>query len=359
MIAADECYSDLYLDESQPAPSLLRAAYERGNTRFRRCVVFHSLSKRSSLPGLRSGLVAGDPALIEAFLRYRTYHGSAMPVPTQLASIAAWSDEAHVAVNRRLYQQKFDQVLPILSDVLNVARPAGGFYLWPQVGDDDAAFVRTLYERTHLTILPGSYLAREQHGENPGSRPRAHLAGAADRAMHRCGPAAARFHTTRAERVACSSVWACVHLLQPAAQLVRTPSSGVLARVDAESPTWMLTPPSRFTTSKRIFVGAIIAGKDRCPPAKRRLLHQVFEGHAFGLVPGTDLHDAFAREHRKLTAHATDHQLGDLQHFASALRHTAIMQGNGAVLVLQYHAAHSRDRLPQQRLGRLHLPDQP
>jgi N-succinyldiaminopimelate aminotransferase len=168
VIAADECYSDLYLDESRPAPSLLRAAHEAGNTRYQRCIVFHSLSKRSSLPGLRSGLVAGDPALIGAFLRYRTYHGCAMPVPTQLASAAAWSDETHVAANRRLYQQKFDRVLPILHDVLKLARPAGGFYLWPRVADDDAAFVRALYQRTALTILPGSYLAREHAGENPG-----------------------------------------------------------------------------------------------------------------------------------------------------------------------------------------------
>jgi N-succinyldiaminopimelate aminotransferase len=167
-VAADECYSDLYLDESQPAPSLLRAAYESGNTSFSRCMVFHSLSKRSSLPGLRSGLVAGDPALIEAFLRYRTYHGCAMPVPTQLASIAAWSDETHVAVNRRLYQQKFDRVLPILGGVLNLQRPGGGFYLWPRVADEDTSFVRALYERTNLTVLPGSYLTRDNAGENPG-----------------------------------------------------------------------------------------------------------------------------------------------------------------------------------------------
>jgi N-succinyldiaminopimelate aminotransferase len=168
VIAADECYSDLYLDESQPAASLLRAAHEAGNTRFERCVVFHSLSKRSSLPGLRSGLVAGDPRLIESFLRYRTYHGCAMPVPTQLASLAAWSDEAHVTANRRLYQQKFDRVLPILRDVLPLTRPAGGFYLWPHVSPDDAAFTRALYQRTHLTVLPGTYLARDSGGGNPG-----------------------------------------------------------------------------------------------------------------------------------------------------------------------------------------------
>jgi len=168
VIAADECYADLYLDESQPPPSLLRAAFEAGNSEYRRCLVFHSLSKRSSLPGLRSGLVAGDPALIERFLLYRTYHGCAMPLPTQLASIAAWSDEAHVADNRRLYRQKFEQVLPILRQVLPVQRPAGGFYLWPDIGGDDALFTRALFERAHLTILPGSYLARDAHGENPG-----------------------------------------------------------------------------------------------------------------------------------------------------------------------------------------------
>jgi N-succinyldiaminopimelate aminotransferase len=112
--------------------------------------------------------VAGDAALIERFLLYRTYHGCAMSLPTQLASIAAWSDEAHVADNRRLYRQKFDEVLPILAGVLQVQRPAGGFYLWPEIGGDDALFTRALFERAHLTILPGSYLARDAHGENPG-----------------------------------------------------------------------------------------------------------------------------------------------------------------------------------------------
>jgi N-succinyldiaminopimelate aminotransferase len=168
IVAADECYIDLYLDETQPAPSLLQAAALAGNTDFRRCVVFQSLSKRSSLPGLRSGLVAGDAALIERFLLYRTYHGCAMPLPTQLASIEAWNDEAHVSANRHLYREKFERVLPILQPVLPVERPAGAFYLWAQTPQDDEQFVRALYERTHLIVLPGSFMSREAHGENPG-----------------------------------------------------------------------------------------------------------------------------------------------------------------------------------------------
>jgi N-succinyldiaminopimelate aminotransferase len=168
IVAADECYIDLYLDESQPAPSLLQAAALAGNTDFRRCVVFQSLSKRSSLPGLRSGLVAGDAALMERFLLYRTYHGCAMPVPTQLASIEAWNDDAHVSANRRLYREKFELLLPILQPLLPVERPDGAFYLWAQTPGDDAQFVRALYERTHLIVLPGSFMSREAHGENPG-----------------------------------------------------------------------------------------------------------------------------------------------------------------------------------------------
>ncbi|HEY6451248.1 MAG TPA: succinyldiaminopimelate transaminase [Steroidobacteraceae bacterium] len=168
IIAADECYADLYLDETRPSPSLLRAAVAAGNHDFRRCMVFHSLSKRSSLPGLRSGLVAGDATLIERFLRYRTYHGCAMPLPTQFASIAAWSDDAHVRANRRLYQQKFERVVPILRPVLPLERPDGAFYLWPHIGADDARFARELYERAHLIVLPGSFIAREAHGEHPG-----------------------------------------------------------------------------------------------------------------------------------------------------------------------------------------------
>jgi N-succinyldiaminopimelate aminotransferase len=169
IIAADECYADLYLDEAQPSPSLLRAAAEAGDRAFRRCMVFHSLSKRSSLPGLRSGLVAGEAALIERFLLYRTYHGCAMPLPVQLASIAAWSDDEHVSANRRLYQCKFERVLPILRPVLpQLQRPDGAFYLWAQIEGDDLRFARALYERANLIVLPGSFMAREAHGQNPG-----------------------------------------------------------------------------------------------------------------------------------------------------------------------------------------------
>jgi len=168
VLAADECYADLYLDEAQPSPSLLQAAVAAGNDAFRRCLVFHSLSKRSSLPGLRSGLVAGDAGLIERFLLYRTYHGCAMPLPTQFASIAAWSDQQHVTANRQLYQQKFARVLPMLAPVLPLERPDGAFYLWAAINADDARFARALYERAHLIVLPGSFMARDAHGENPG-----------------------------------------------------------------------------------------------------------------------------------------------------------------------------------------------
>jgi N-succinyldiaminopimelate aminotransferase len=131
-------------------------------------MVFHSLSKRSSVPGLRSGFVAGDPALIKPYLLYRTYHGCAMPVPTQLASIAAWNDDAHAATNRALYREKYARVLPILQPVLDVVEPDGAFYLWPDVQADDEVFTRDLFATQNLTILPGSYLARDTHAGNPG-----------------------------------------------------------------------------------------------------------------------------------------------------------------------------------------------
>jgi N-succinyldiaminopimelate aminotransferase len=168
VIASDECYAELYRDEAAPPPSLLQAALANGHDAFQRCVVFHSLSKRSSVPGLRSGFVAGDPAIIKPYLLYRTYHGCAMPVPTQLASIAAWNDDAHAAANRRLYREKYAQVLPILAPVLDVVEPDGAFYLWPDVQRDDETFTRDLFATQNLTILPGSYLARDTPAGNPG-----------------------------------------------------------------------------------------------------------------------------------------------------------------------------------------------
>jgi N-succinyldiaminopimelate aminotransferase len=170
VIAADECYTELFFDEHAPPPGLLQACVAAGNDRFKRCVVFHSLSKRSSVPGLRSGFVAGDPEIMQRFLLYRTYHGGAMAVPTQLASAAAWAEDSHAAANRRLYQEKFAQVVPILAPLLRVEMPAGAFYLWPDVGGDDERFTRELFARKNLTVLPGSYLARAgADGHNPGA----------------------------------------------------------------------------------------------------------------------------------------------------------------------------------------------
>ncbi len=168
IIASDECYSEIYLDESRPPPGLLEAAAQMGRDDYRRCVVFHSLSKRSNVPGLRSGFVAGDADIIEQFHLYRTYHGSAMPPPVQAASIKAWRDEHHVRENRRLYQEKFDAVIAVLGEVTSVYRPAGAFYLWLATPGDDQRFARDLYARHNITVLPGSYLSREAHGVNPG-----------------------------------------------------------------------------------------------------------------------------------------------------------------------------------------------
>ena len=170
VIAADECYSEVYPDDSHPPVGALQAAHERGLTDFRNLLVFSSLSKRSSLPGLRSGFVAGDAALIERFLLLRTYNGGAMSLTVQAASIAAWGDEVHVTDNRRLYRDKFDAVLPVLSGPLTVQAPDGGFFLWAAVpGGDDCAFVRDLYAQYNVLLLPGSYMARELAGVNPGA----------------------------------------------------------------------------------------------------------------------------------------------------------------------------------------------
>jgi len=169
IIASDECYSELYSDEAHPPTGLLQAAAAMGHSDYRRCVVFHSLSKRSNAPGLRSGFIAGDPEIVARFLLYRTYHGCAMPLQHQHASIAAWGDEAHVRANRQLYREKFDAVLDILQPVLPVTRPDGGFYLWARTPLADEAFTRALFEQQHVTVLPGSYLSREVDGLNPGA----------------------------------------------------------------------------------------------------------------------------------------------------------------------------------------------
>jgi len=168
IIASDECYSEIYFDESTPPVGLLEVAAKVGNIDFKRCVVFHSLSKRSNAPGLRSGFVAGDAKILDDFLLYRTYHGCAMSPPVQAASIAAWSDEKHVQDNRRQYRQKFDAVLAILSPLMNVQKPQASFYLWADVGMNDETFTRDIYAQENLNVVPESYLSREVNGINPG-----------------------------------------------------------------------------------------------------------------------------------------------------------------------------------------------
>ena len=169
IIAADECYAEIYLDESRPPLGLLEAAAAIGLDDYARCVVFHSLSKRSNAPGLRSGFVAGDAAIIERFLEYRTYHGCAMPLHHQHASIAAWGDEEHVVQNRRLYRDKFAAVLEVLGGALEVTRPEASFYLWPATPIPDTDFARGLFAAEHVTVLPGRFLSRRIAGEDPGA----------------------------------------------------------------------------------------------------------------------------------------------------------------------------------------------
>ncbi len=168
IIASDECYSEIYFDEAKPPVGLLEVAAKTGNTDFKRCVIFHSLSKRSNSPGLRSGFVAGDAQILEKFLLYRTYHGCAMMPPVQAASIMAWNDEAHVLDNRNQYREKFDAVIEILSPIIDVKKPDASFYLWADVGMDDEVFTREIFEQQHLNVVPGSYLSREVDGINPG-----------------------------------------------------------------------------------------------------------------------------------------------------------------------------------------------
>ena len=171
VIAADECYSEIYFDEAAPPLGGLEAAHKLGRGDYRNLVMFSSLSKRSNVPGMRSGFVAGDAALLKKFWLYRTYQGCALPPPVQAASAAAWRDEAHVADNRRLYAEKFAQVTPIVARHLRTEKPEAGFYLWAEVsptGLSDTEFARRLRAQYNVSVLPGSYLAREAAGSNPG-----------------------------------------------------------------------------------------------------------------------------------------------------------------------------------------------
>ena len=169
VIASDECYSEIYPDEARPPLGSLQAAQQLGRAGYPRLVMFSSLSKRSNVPGMRSGFVAGDAGILKRYFLYRTYQGCQMSPPVQMASIAAWNDEAHVVENRRLYREKFTTALDILKPVLDVYRPDGGFYLWPATPVSDTQFTRRLYEAQAVSVLPGSFLAREARGRNPGS----------------------------------------------------------------------------------------------------------------------------------------------------------------------------------------------
>jgi N-succinyldiaminopimelate aminotransferase len=168
VIASDECYSEIYQDETQPPMGLLQAAHQMGNTDYNHCLVFNSLSKRSSVPGLRSGFVAGNAQIIQQFYRYRTYHGCAMPLPIQYASMAAWQDEDHVVENRHQYRQTINDVYQVLNPVLSMQKPPGGFFLRPETPMDDTKFARGLYIEQNITVLPGQYLSRQCEGVDPG-----------------------------------------------------------------------------------------------------------------------------------------------------------------------------------------------
>ncbi len=192
VIASDECYSEIYMDDSNKPVGLLEVCAELGRDDYTRCIVFHSLSKRSNLPGLRSGFVAGDANIIQAFFNYRTYHGCAMPLPAQLASISAWRDEEHVTKNRKLYRDKFALVESILKDTWPLSQPQSGFNFWAKTPIDDEAFSKQLFEQQHITVLPGSYLSREVNGVNPGKN---HVRMALVASIEECEEAAHRIRT--------------------------------------------------------------------------------------------------------------------------------------------------------------------
>jgi N-succinyldiaminopimelate aminotransferase len=169
IIASDECYSEIYLDEAQAPVGLLQACAELGRDDYKNCIVMHSLSKRSNLPGLRSGFIAGDAALLKPFLAYRTYHGSSMPIQHQLASIEAWGDEEHVLENRDQYRRKFDAVIEILAPVMDVKKPEASFYLWAKTPIADDKFAQGLFASQNVTVLPGRYLSRDTDNTLPGA----------------------------------------------------------------------------------------------------------------------------------------------------------------------------------------------
>jgi len=169
VIASDECYTEIYGDESNPPRGLLQSAYQAGNIDFERCVIFQSLSKRSNAPGLRSGFVAGDGKILQQYMKYRTYHGCPMPVPTQHASIAAWNDEDHVRQNRQWYREKFTAFIDILQDFCEISRPPASFYVWLKTPGSDTDFAQKLFATQNVTVLPGSYLSRDSGGINPGA----------------------------------------------------------------------------------------------------------------------------------------------------------------------------------------------
>lgn len=189
IIIADECYSEIYRNEAAAPPGLLEASAKMGNIEHKQCLAFNSLSKRSNLPGLRSGYVCGDAKLIESFLLYRTYHGSAMPVHNQLLSALAWSDEQHVILNREMYREKYTAFLKIVNDFWPMHQPEASFYLWPQTPYDDQKFALNLVRETNIRVLPGSYLARTSNQQNPG-RNRVRLALVAE--LDQCIQAAER-----------------------------------------------------------------------------------------------------------------------------------------------------------------------
>jgi len=169
VIISDECYSEIYFDEQHPPKGLLQASQAYGDHNYQRCLAFYSLSKRSNAPGLRSGFVVGDEQLISKFFKYRTYHGCAMPISTQMASAAAWSDEQHVELNRERYRQSFQAFIEELQDITTINQPQAGFYIWLNTRIDDEEFALGLYSQHNVTVLPGQYLGRSVNGTNPGA----------------------------------------------------------------------------------------------------------------------------------------------------------------------------------------------